>query len=148
MKPIVCYSASAQRNWKERLKTAATSFNIGVQNHFCVVTTNATFSSDYVQGIVKKMRGNVLLVVDEAHNFGAENLSTTLMDNMKYRLALSATIDRYGDPEGTSKLYAYFGEKCIEYTLKDAIDNKMLTPYYYYPVVVSMAKKKKKKKKH
>lgn len=28
MKPIVCYSASAQRNWKERLKTAATSFNI------------------------------------------------------------------------------------------------------------------------
>lgn len=139
MKPIVCYSASAQRNWKERLKTAATSFNIGVQNHFCVVTTNATFSSDYVQGIVKKMRGNVLLVVDEAHNFGAENFSTTLMDNMKYRLALSATIDRYGDPEGTSKLYAYFGEKCIEYTLKDAIDNKMLTPYYYYPVVVSLS---------
>ncbi|HOO05733.1 MAG TPA: DEAD/DEAH box helicase family protein [Ruminococcus sp.] len=139
MKPIVCYSASSQRNWKERLKTAATSFNIGVQNHFCIVTTNATFSSDYVQGIVKKMRGNVLLVVDEAHNFGAENLSTTLMDNMKYRLALSATIDRHGDPEGTSKLYAYFGEKCIEYTLKDAIDNKMLTPYYYYPVVVSLS---------
>ena len=139
MKPIVCYSASTQRNWKDRLKTAATSFNIGVQNHFCVVTTNATFSSDYVQGIVKKMRGNVLLVVDEAHNFGAENLSTTLMDNMKYRLALSATIDRHGDPEGTAKLFAYFGEKCIEYTLKDAIDNKMLTPYYYYPVVVSLS---------
>lgn len=139
MKPIVCYSASTQRNWKERLKTAATSFNIGVQNHFCVVTTNATFSGDYVQGIVKKMRGNIVLVVDEAHNFGAENLSTTLMDNMKYRLALSATIDRHGDPEGTQKLYDYFGEKCIEYTLKDAIDNKMLTPYYYHPVVVALS---------
>ncbi len=139
MKPIVCYSASAQKNWKDRLKTAATSFNLGVQNHFCVVTTNATFSGDYVQSIVKKMRGNVVLVVDEAHNFGAENLSTTLMDNMKYRLALSATIDRHGDPEGTRKLYDYFGEKCIEYTLKDAIDNKMLTPYYYHPVVVSLS---------
>ena len=138
MKPIVCYSASAQKNWKERQKIAATSFNLGVQNHFCVITTNATFSSDYVQNIVKKMRGNVLLVVDEAHNFGAENLSTTLMDNIKYRLALSATIDRYGDLEGTRKLYEYFGEKCIEYTLKDAIDNKMLTPYYYHPVVVSL----------
>ena len=121
------------------LKTAATSFNLGVQDHFCVVTTNATFSGDYVQSIVKKMRGNVVLVVDEAHNFGAENLSTTLMDNMKYRLALSATIDRHGDPEGTRKLYDYFGEKCIEYTLKDAIDNKMLTPYYYHPVVVSLS---------
>lgn len=138
MKPIICYSASAQKNWKERLKTASTSFNLGIQEHFCVVTTNATFSSDYVQNIVKRMSGNVLLVIDEAHNFGAENLSATLMDNMKYRLALSATIDRYGDPEGTSKLYNYFGEKCIEYTLKDAIDNKMLTPYYYYPVVVSL----------
>jgi len=138
MKPIVCYSASSQKNWKERLKTAATGFNIGVQNHFCVVSTNATFSGDYVQSIVKKMRGNVVLVVDEAHNFGADHLSTTLMDNMKYRLALSATIDRHGDPEGTQKLYDYFGEKCIEYTLKDAIDNKMLTPYFYHPVVVSL----------
>lgn len=138
MKPIVCYSASAQKNWKDRLKTAATSFNIGVQNHFCVVTTNATFSGEYVQSIVKKMHGNVVLVVDEAHNFGAENLSSTLMDNIKYRLALSATIDRHGDPEGTQKLYNYFGKKCIEYTLKDAIDNKMLTPYYYHPVVVSL----------
>lgn len=138
MKPIVCYSASTQRNWKERLKTAATCFNIGVQNHFCVVTTNATFSSEYVQNIVKKMRGNGVLVIDEAHNFGAKNLSTTLMENIKYRLALSATIDRHGDPEGTAKLYDYFGDKCIEYTLKDAIDNKMLTPYYYHPVVVSL----------
>lgn len=138
MKPIVCYSASSQKNWKERLKTAATGFNIGVQNHFCVVSTNATFSGDYVQSIVKKMRGNVVLVIDEAHNFGADHLSTTLMDNMKYRLALSATIDRHGDPEGTQKLYDYFGEKCIEYTLKDAIDNKMLTPYFYHPVVVSL----------
>lgn len=138
MKPIICYSASSQKNWKERLKTAATGFNIGVQNHFCVVATNATFSGEYVQSIVKKMRGNVVLVIDEAHNFGADHLSTTLMDNMKYRLALSATIDRHGDPEGTQKLYDYFGDKCIEYTLKDAIDNKMLTPYFYHPVVVSL----------
>lgn len=139
MKPIVCYSASSQKNWRERLKTAATSFNIGVQDHFCVVTTNATFSGDYVQNIVKRMRGNTVLVVDEAHNFGAEKLSKTLMDNMKYRLALSATIDRQGDQEGTQKLYDYFGTKCIEYTLKDAIDNKMLTPYFYYPIVVSLS---------
>lgn len=136
MKPIICYSASSQKNWKERLKNAAIAFNTGAQKHFCVVTTNATFSGDYVQNIVKKIVGNTVIVIDEAHNFGAENLSCTLLDNMKYRLALSATIDRYGDPEGTQKLYAYFGEKCIEYSLKDAIDNNMLTPYYYYPVEV------------
>ncbi len=28
MKPIVCYSASSQKNWRERLKTAVASFNL------------------------------------------------------------------------------------------------------------------------
>ena len=138
MKPIVCYSASTQRNWKERLDTAVTSFNFDFKKHFCMVTTNATFSTDYVQRLMQKLKGNILLVVDEAHNFGAEHLSKTLLPNIPYRLALSATIDRHGDPEGTQKLYNYFGDKCIEYTLKDAINNGMLTPYYYYPVVVSL----------
>ncbi len=138
MKPIVCYSASSQKNWRDRLKTAVTSFNLGIQEHFCMVSTNATFSIDYVQDLMAKLNGNVVLVVDEAHNFGAENLSQTLLPHIPYRLALSATIDRHGDPEGTRKLYDYFGEKCIEYSLKDAIDNDMLTPYYYHPVPVSL----------
>ena len=103
-----------------------------------MVSTNATFSLDYVQEIITKLSGNVVLVVDEAHNFGAEKLSQTLLPHIPYRLALSATIDRHGDPEGTQKLYDYFGGKCIEYTLKDAIDNDMLTPYYYHPVTVSL----------
>lgn len=136
MKPIVCYSASSQRNWRDRLKTAVTSFNLGVQEHFCMVSTNATFSIGYVQDLMVKLKGNVVLVVDEAHNFGAENLSKTLLSHIPYRLALSATIDRHGDLEGTQLLYNYFGNKCIEYTLKDAIDNDMLTPYCYYPVPV------------
>ena len=139
MKPIICYSASKQKNWKERLKTAVTSFNLGVKKHFCMVSTNATFSTDFVQEIIGKLKGNILIVVDEAHNFGAEKLSKTLQEHIPYRLALSATIDRHGDPEGTQKLYNYFGSKCIEYTLKDAINNDMLTPYYYYPIVVSLS---------
>ena len=138
MKPIVCYSASRQKNWKTRLKTAVSGFNLGVTEHICIIATNATFSGEYVQSQVSALNGNTLLVVDEAHNFGAENLSKALLPNMRYRLALSATIDRYGDEEGTQKLYDYFGEKCIEYTLKEAIDKGMLTPYYYYPVVVSL----------
>ena len=139
MKPIVCYSASSQKNWKERLKTAVNSFNVGVEDHFCMVTTNASFSTDFVQNLIRRLSGNAVLVVDEAHNFGAENLSKSLPSNIQFRLALSATIDRNGDPEGTEKLYAYFGrDKCIEYTLEDAINNRMLTPYYYYPIVVNL----------
>lgn len=138
MKPIVCYSASEQRNWKDKLKRAVRSFKYGVEKHFCMVTTNATYSSEYVQTLLKELRGNVLLVVDEAHNLGSENLQQALLKNATYRLALSATIERYGDEEGTQALISYFGKKCISYTLKDAIMNGMLTPYEYHPILVSL----------
>lgn len=138
MKPIVCYSASKQKNWRQRVQTALDAFSWNVRNDFCIVTTNATFMTSFMQTELSKLRGNLLLVADEAHNFGAEHLSRSLPSNFPYRLALSATIERHGDDEGTERLFEYFGEKCIEYTLKDAIDNKMLTPYYYYPICVSL----------
>ena len=52
-------------------------------------------------------------------------------------MALSATLERHGDSAGTEKLFNYFKNKCIEYSLKDAIENDMLVRYYYHPVVVS-----------
>jgi superfamily II DNA or RNA helicase len=139
MKPIVCYSASSQKNWRDRVKDSVKGFNLGILRHFCIVTTNATFATKYMQSQIDLLKGNTLLIVDEAHNFGATKLSKLLLDNMKYRLALSATIERYGDEEGTNTLFGYFGRKCIEYTLKEAIENDMLTPYYYYPVVVALS---------
>lgn len=138
MKPIIGYSSSIQRNWKKRLKDASIGFNLGVKKHFCFVSTNATFSSKFVQDIMKIIKGNVVLVIDEAHNFGAEHLSKTLTPSIPFRLALSATLERHGDKEGTEKLFDFFGEKCIEYSLKQAIDNGKLTPYYYYPIVVNL----------
>jgi len=136
MKPIVAHSASRQKNWKKRLEQQVESYNLEVSNHFCLVTTNATFSSTFVQELMKSINRPLLIVVDEAHNFGAEHLNTKLLENANYRLALSATINRHNDEEGTSNLFKYFGEKCIEYTLEMAINSDMLTPYYYYPIPV------------
>lgn len=136
LKPIICYSASSQKNWKARIKNSVGGFNIKAIPHFCVVTTNATFETDFMQEQVNKLRGNCLIVVDEAHNFGAPRALASLPKQFPFRLALSATIDRHGDEAGTRALFNYFGDKCIEYTLEDAINNDMLTPYYYHPVVV------------
>ena len=63
------------------------------------------------------------MFVDEAHNFGALNLKKTLdTERYKYRLALSATLERHGDEEGTNALLSFFGKKCIEYSLDEAIE--------------------------
>ena len=140
IKPIIGYSASTQKDWKNRLGDAILDHKLKVKNRefFCFVSTNATFASAYVQGLVAKVKGDSLLLVDEAHNFGAPYLSRTLSDKFNYRLALSATLDRHNDEEGTSRLFAYFGNKCIEYPLERAIKEEKLTKYKYYPVLTTL----------
>ena len=139
--PIIGYSDSSQKDWPKRLKDAIRDQKLKVRGKefFCFICTNATFSSDYVQTQLAKIKSDTLLMVDEAHNFGAPYLSCLLYDNYKYRLALSATLDRHNDEEGTAKLYDFFGEKCIEYTLDRAIEEKKLTKYKYYPIVVTLS---------
>lgn len=136
MRPTIGYSASKQTNWKERLKTDIEDFDLGIIDTFCFVTTNATFSSKFVQEQMNKLGKDTLLMIDEAHNFGSPSLAKCLNPKIEYRLALSATLDRHGDPEGTAQLYNYFGSKRIEYDLDRAINEDKLTPYYYYPIPV------------
>ena len=135
IKPIVGYSSSPQKNWKKNLEQAIRSFNLRVSDFFCFITTNASFVTKSVQEQVQLLSDDVVYVVDEAHNMGAENYRKCLPENICYRLGLSATIDRHNDEIGTAALSGYFGEKCIIYSLKDAIDSQMLTRYYYYPVL-------------
>lgn len=137
IRPIIGYSSSQQRDWMRRLDNAIRDQKAGVpkKDFFLFVCTNATFVSEKVQSAIQKIRSDVLLVVDEAHNAGAPRFLNVLTDLYTYRLALSATIDRHNDAEGTQKLFDFFGEKCIEYTLEEAIAKGVLTKYYYYPIL-------------
>ena len=99
--PIVGYSSSKQKNWKKRLEQAVRSFNMDIIDTFCFVTTNATFSTKFVQDQISLLSNDAVFVVDEAHNMGSKNYQRLLPQNIPYRLALSATIDRHNDEEGT-----------------------------------------------
>lgn len=139
MKPIIGYSSSPQKDWKQRLSKAVRDQKIRAdKSFFCFVCTNATFTNDFVQEQISKIHSPVLLVVDEAHNFGATSYAKLLDERFTYRLALSATLERHRDEEGTELLYSFFGKKCIEYSLERAIAEEKLTPYKYYPVVVHL----------
>lgn len=139
MKPIIGYSTSFQRDWKKRLTKAIEDQSLREDKpFFCFVCTNATFKSSFVQSAINIITTDILLLVDEAHNFGAEHMTKYLDSRFKYRLALSATLDRHGDEEGTQVLYDFFGEKCISYDLERAIAEEKLTPYKYYPIVVHL----------
>lgn len=136
MKPIIGYSSSPQKDWKKRLTNAIRVQNkVDSTRFFCFVCTNATFLSDFVQKEISKIEGQVLLVADEAHNFGAQSFNAVLDNRFDYRLALSATIERFRDEAGTDLIKSFFGEKCIEYSLEQAIKENKLCKYKYYPVV-------------
>ncbi len=135
VKPLVAYSS---KSWKTELKNLVIDYNLKIIDNFCVVTTNATFVTKEFQDQVDKIKRDICLVVDEAHNFGAPKQIKCMKEKIKFRLALSATLDRHHDEYGTKKLREYFGEECINYSLQEAIDNNKLTPYYYHPIPVHL----------
>lgn len=141
VQPIIGHSQSVDKNWKRTLDRSIRIFNYHWvegpptdSNYFCLVTTNASFTSKDVQTIISRIEGDIVLVVDEVHNIGSSRSLNSLNTDIRYRLGLSATVDRYNDPNGTKAIREYFGEDCINYGLKEAIVEKMLTEYYYYPI--------------
>lgn len=137
--PIIGYSSSSQKDWQNRLEKAVRNqAYLNEKSFLCFITTVATFSSEFVQRQISKIKKPICIVADEAHNLGTDRLLKLLDERFTYRLALSATLDRHFDDEGTNSLKNFFGEKCIEYTLERAIDENKLTPYRYYPILVTL----------
>lgn len=133
---LVGYSDNKHKDYLSKLKQLVQDYNDKIINYFYFITTNASYKLERVQNVLRKIKGNVLFIADEVHNFGAEGLRNALIDSFPYRIGLSATIDRHRDEEGTNAIYEYFGDPVIHYGLKEAIANDVLTRYYYYPILV------------
>lgn len=77
---------------------------------------------------------HLLVVADEVHQIGSPQNSQFLQTEAGARLGLSATPQRYGDPEGTAKIFKYFGAVVPPpITLADAVASGRLVPYEYHP---------------
>lgn len=132
--PIRC--AESSMTWSVQLGTAIDSLNAGGRPVLSIATTSATLALPIFQERLKMIRKPMLIIADEAHNLGSKNLLTKLPYNATYRLALSATPDRWHDEFGTEALKEYFGNVVFRYELKDAIRDEILTSYFYTPVLI------------
>lgn len=139
-KYIPGYADSPVKNWKMAFETEIDDLSMGISstNYVCLITTNASFRTPKIQRILNNVNMDILLVVDEVHNFGSKELREKLDDRFKYRLGLTATMERHYDKFGTEYLENYFAPVCITYTLKQAIADSRLAPYDYYPVPVTL----------
>ncbi len=136
---ITAHSKSPDRDWRQSLLKAYKRFRKDGSPFVCI-TTNDTFAAEDIQQYIRRFKEtqNVLLIVDEAHNFGSAQMIKVMPWNIPYRIALSATIKRHMDKKGSEKIKEFFGEKCIEYPLEKAIAENKLVHYDYIPIPVAL----------
>lgn len=132
---------SGDNNWAQHMSDRIASLEINeTLNISIIITTYKTFSTKKFVDIVENCDVPLMLISDEVHNAGASVYALGLSNAYNYRLGLSATIERYFDPEGTSLLQNFFGDTVYTLDLKDAIEKKFLVGYYYYPIYADLNK--------
>ena len=130
--------------WRHELADEVSHLNKFDGKEFSIIiTTHDLFAKDDFVKQIKKCEIPTILIVDEAHHAGAFATRDGLSDNYQYRLALSATIDRYFDQDGTDFLREYFKGSNDEstvatYSLKKAIEDGKLCGYNYYPYFIEL----------
>lgn len=133
--PVLAYAA--RQRWQPTLHQQIAEYNRRDRAIVTVIATHSTFGGEAFQSELATLTGPSLFIADEAHHLGAERSSEQLPASIPYRLALSATPDRWFDEEGTDRLRGYFGPTVYSFPLEKAI-GVSLTPYYYYPHLVEL----------
>ena len=130
---------SGNSKWDQNMKDRIASLEINEQiNMSILITTYNTFCTDKFIRIIENCSIPLMLISDEVHNAGAATHLHGLTNAYNYRLGLSATLERYFDPEGTRTLEGFFGDTVYEMDLQTAIEKGFLVGYYYHPIYVDL----------
>ncbi|PKP91753.1 MAG: type III restriction endonuclease subunit R, partial [Alphaproteobacteria bacterium HGW-Alphaproteobacteria-15] len=133
--PVKCYISRSQ--WEGKLRNMVHELTMGSRKFGAVVVVNRTLKSPEFQDCLSKIKGNRLLWIgDECHHHTSKAYEGFLPTHSRYRIGLSATPQHYLDEERNERLNEFYGDIVSRYTLKQAITDKVLTPYVYYPHIV------------
>lgn len=139
--PVVCYGGEGL--WLEKFKSKILDFQTGILKFVAVIVVDATLSSrsktfsNLISSLDEQNREFFLFIGDECHHHGAIANFKSLPLNAALRMGLSATPER-SDEESNASLKQYYGDTIARYTMKDALDDGVLTPYEYHLVEVSL----------
>jgi len=127
-------------SWEKPLGSAIRRMRQLPGTKVVVVSTISTYTTPAFQEFIKDgVPGQLIAIYDEAHNMGSVHLRQFLCEAADYRLGLSATPDRWQDPDGTNALQTYFMGEVFSFPIQAAIAQGVLTPYDYHPVLCKMS---------
>lgn len=137
VRPVPVYESS--QRWIPVVEGQLGELRLGQRQVVAMVATNTSFAGERFQSILSRAGFPLLVIADEAHNLGSAVYRALLPENATYRLALSATPERWFDDEGTSALVGYFGPVVFELGLGQAIEMGALCRYTYVPRVAELS---------
>lgn len=131
---------SKNSKWAEEVISEINK-SLVLDNSFAIITTYATFALDKFKSVVSRLGNDVLLIADEAHNFGTPRLIELYPHKFTRRIGLSATPKRHFDTGGTNAILRFFNafdHPTFKFDMEEAITKGFLCEYYYYPQIVSL----------
>ena len=136
MEPVVLTGMNPVKRL-EGLDHLSIAFGTSKPRTEVLLMTNALFSQrdsavrPWLEGLSDSV--SRVLIADEVHNLGSSSFINNQPEFFEYRIGLSATPIRQYDPDGTDRLFDFFGGPPVfEFTLRDAISAGCLVPYRYY----------------
>jgi len=135
IKAIRCYDSS--KKWRSELTNEVGNFRAKLSNDFfAIVVVNATLVTDGFLSLIQQIpKQNRFFIGDECHHHGGKTAISKLPD-AQYKIGLSATPWSSSEVEQKERLEKYYGPIVASYTMKEALDDGVLTGYKYllYPV--------------
>jgi superfamily II DNA or RNA helicase len=129
---VILLGGGGHTSWRRPGKLRAMTTRNPEMPPRIVLATMQTASSAEFRGLVADGE-HLLLVADEVHQLGSPTHRALLDLNPGARLGLSATPQRYGDPDGTSSIMEFFGGIVHTVNLAQAVGRGLLVPYEYFP---------------
>jgi superfamily II DNA or RNA helicase len=127
---LMCGGGHTKWRTNGKLK-AHTSPDLGM-NRIVLSTMQTAATNTFINGVYGGK--HLLIVADEIHQIGSPFNARAMAIESGAALGLSATPIRYGDPEGTAKIFKRFGPVLPPpITLQNAIDSGRLVNYEYHP---------------
>jgi superfamily II DNA or RNA helicase len=137
LRPINLTTAGGPADRARILQQLRRRLRLGLSDVEIVVVSHDTLCDAESASAVSQFEAHKMLIADEAHNLGRPSFIANPPAFFDSRLALSATPIRQYDPEGTDRIFEFFGPVVFRFTLKDAI-GVCLVEYDYYVHPISL----------
>ncbi|MBL1280764.1 MAG: DEAD/DEAH box helicase family protein [Fluviicola sp.] len=129
-------------NWEKTLATYVSNSTWGIKDDLVIISTYGSFITDRFQKYFNKIGKDFLLIADEAHNMGANNIKKRLNSlDVGKKIGLSATPKRIYDLEGTDAIDSFFSDTppyTYNFSMERALKDGFLSEYKYFPVIVEL----------